>query len=182
MTTAINQLLKKTGHHGRFFLGLDTGTSRGRKNNCGYALVDTEGMVHDVGVWRLTRPSLLGRWAELRKVASLYVGQLAYIVAAGIEEPWSDPENPQVGLKLAKTWGLLACLCWQRGFYVCSIVPSTAKKALTGDGKASKEDMLKVAKLLWPDVQQFDEADAIGVALATRNLIIEKAMLKVADG
>ena len=124
----------------------------------------------------MTRPSLLGRWAELRKVASAYIGKLAFIVAAGIEEPWVDPANPQVGLKLAKTWGILASLCWQRGFYVCGVSPATAKKALTKDSRASKEEVFGVAKLLWPDIQQFDEADAIAVATATRNMIIEKAM------
>ena len=182
MTTAINRLRKQAGHHGRFFLGLDTGPSRGRKNNCGYALVGTDGVVHDAGVWRLTRPSLLGRWAELRKVASIYIGQLAFIVAAGIEEPWIDPENPQVGLKLAKTWGILASLCWQRGFYVCGISPVTAKVALTKNSRASKEEVFTVAKMLWPDVKQFDEADAIAVATATRDMIVKKAMLEAADG
>lgn len=45
---------------------------------------------------------------------------------------------------------------------------STAKKALTGNGRASKEDMMKSAKSRWKkaSIDYSDEADALGVGIA----------------
>lgn len=45
---------------------------------------------------------------------------------------------------------------------------STAKKAMTGSGRASKEDMIKSANLKWKSakITYSDEADALGVGLA----------------
>ena len=48
---------------------------------------------------------------------------------------------------------------------------STAKKALTGSGRASKDDMIKSAKARWrsADIAYSDEADALGVGIAYLN-------------
>ncbi len=175
--SAIRTVLQDMQYIGRLFLGFDTGTSRGKENNCGFALVDIDGDVHESGVWRLEEKSLIDRLAELRSLSADFIREYRYsIIYTGIEEPWASQQNPQVGLKLAKVWGILAAASWRWEVPVVGIAHTTAKKALTGDAKADKEKVKRYAEILKPDIGQFDESDAIAVALATRGLVIERAM------
>ena len=55
-------------------------------------------------------------------------------------------------------------VCDSLGVELKSVHTGTLKKFATGFGKASKEEMVKAARKLKPDVKSEDEADAIHVA------------------
>jgi len=82
----------------------------------------------------------------------------------GIEDVWIGP-NKQVGLKLAKAFGVVAGLSFQFGASVIPVAPRTAKRALTGNGNASKDVvMAEASKHIDCSIQ--DEADAFAVMRA----------------
>ena len=170
-------ILIENGYVGKLFLGFDTGTSNRGENNLAYALLETNGDVYESGVWRLQKKALCARFSEISTLSKGLIYTHRYnIIACGIEEPWIDPKNRQVGLKLAKVWGILAAQAWGYTIPVVGIYPTTAKKALTGNAKATKSAVLKAAQMLKPGIKQYDESDAIAIAAATRDAIIERAM------
>jgi len=64
--------------------------------------------------------------------------------------------------------GLVRSVCWERGVKHFEYAAKTVKKAITGNGNASKEEMIKaVNRLIWFDVPVEDDhiADAAGLAL-----------------
>lgn len=67
--------------------------------------------------------------------------------------------------------GAVAALCALTGLPVYEVAPSTAKKALTGNGRASKEQMRAMAQAIFPKGVRvsFDAADAAGIARAGQN-------------
>ena len=109
----------------------------------------------------------------------------------GIEHPWVG-RSKQTALTLGMAWGIIAHAAMQCGFAIAKIEPTQAKKALTGSGLPKKQAMLEAAKLMdtgrepgdWvaghtmrPACEgkgKFDEADALGVALATRIWALER--------
>lgn len=72
--------------------------------------------------------------------------------------------------------GLLQLLCGDAGRKLYEVAPSQAKKAATGHGAASKENMIAyMSKFAGLPVTE-DSADALGVALAVRDLVRPKAV------
>jgi Holliday junction resolvasome RuvABC endonuclease subunit len=71
----------------------------------------------------------------------------------------------------AKLWygffGILAALCTHSGIELVQIHPLTLKKFLTGNGKASKDDMIKATRHFCLDIpeDQDDLADAFAMML-----------------
>jgi Holliday junction resolvasome RuvABC endonuclease subunit len=76
--------------------------------------------------------------------------------------------NKQHGMILFGMTGILHKWCWDLGIPILGFAQTTVKKALTGSGKAGKDDMLRCARERWPhlNVSNHDEADALGVGLA----------------
>ena len=77
----------------------------------------------------------------------------------------------QAELNNAQLIGVLIDYARHGGSDICRIAPTSAKKALTGSGKASKEDMVAAASKLPGWVDQGSKkrneavADAVGVAI-----------------
>jgi Holliday junction resolvasome RuvABC endonuclease subunit len=90
----------------------------------------------------------------------------------GCELPIFGP-NMRVIATLARINGLVTAYCAERGRRVYSIQPRAAKLALTGNGAADKQEMIRAAQQQFPQyvrVQHDAEADAVGIALAARAL------------
>lgn len=67
-----------------------------------------------------------------------------------------------------KLYGLVSILevtCYRRGIFCTESSTGEVKKALTGNGKAEKDDMVRMAKKMGVNVAVHDEADALAVWL-----------------
>lgn len=58
---------------------------------------------------------------------------------------WGDP---RIGLAQREKQGVIRTLCEERGVKLVDYQPQTIKKACTGNGRASKEQMMKAARSL----------------------------------
>lgn len=67
--------------------------------------------------------------------------------------------------KLHGMAGMLEVVCRDRGVPCYEVSPATAKKRLTGSGRARKADMLQAARRLGLTIETEDEADAVAVWL-----------------
>jgi len=77
-------------------------------------------------------------------------------------------KNAQVYLKLGYLRGILYLLAAQRKLLLSEFAPCTVKKAITGSGKAEKEQVAFIIKKLFPGFvsqQKLDITDAVAVAL-----------------
>jgi Holliday junction resolvasome RuvABC endonuclease subunit len=61
--------------------------------------------------------------------------------------------------------GILILVATQRDWGISSVSPMTIKKAVTGTGRATKEDMVEYVQKRYPEVTDHNEADAIGIWL-----------------
>lgn len=164
--------------------GIVVGIDIGIRKNVGWAVVNLQAELVDSGVFELdTKKSFEERLASINRIIQEFIIGLEFgphfggpLWAVGIETPWVG-KNIQTALKLGKVWAT----CAQPFFdYVIpyTIYPTTAKKALTGSGKATKYGMVEAAALMGMPHTRDDrgevvgndnEADAIGVALAALN-------------
>lgn len=118
------------------------------------------------GQWKLTRGNLGGRRSPIPAVR-LYkrlrsLGKLVKIDRVIYEETFARGEAKFRLDSLQVTvciWAVLNGISWMR------LSPSTIKKSATGNGRASKEDMIAAARKLWPDldVRTSDIADALHI-------------------
>lgn len=60
--------------------------------------------------------------------------------------------------------GVVRFTLWNEGRTMRVVAPNTVKKFATGNGRASKEEMLEAAKVFWPDCPNHDLADALFIA------------------
>ncbi len=76
-------------------------------------------------------------------------------------------DNKTTSLKLGFARGALLACIGSFGLKVEEYVPNTIKKAVTGSGHASKEQIAKMVKMLFPKFRGeiFDEIDAMAIAL-----------------
>jgi len=150
------------------FLGIDVGT-----RVVGYAKINREGVVVSSGSKSLRAESTGDQWDN-------FVGRLAILSkwlpqlfdmpydVVGIECPYAGP-NPQVYLKLGIVFGYVAHAAQRRGISIIRVAPTQAKKALSGNGRTTKHEMVQCARTFTGlDITSHDEADAIGVALFTK--------------
>ena len=171
--TAIESVLVEAGYGGLYFIGIDTGSE-----SCGWAIISSNDELCEHGAWNLRQNlSFEERLQELyHRACSFFQKNGFYAIAIGIEDAWIWPRNPQSGLRLAKTWGVIFASATRFGHLPMSISPKKAKKALTGNAAASKEEVMRFARALDPTIEQQDVADAISVAEATRMAVIEEAI------
>ena len=145
-------------------MGIDPGS-----NHCGWCVyVETEykdgGCIHLKGdrVERLTQlgkslDALFGEWGP---------------DVVGVESSFVKT-NVQTAIKLGQAQGIVIGAAIRVGATWVDVAPATAKKALTGSGKATKEQMQKVARMvLGVDVNEH-QADAMGVAEAAMNIMVQ---------
>ncbi|HEY4483666.1 MAG TPA: crossover junction endodeoxyribonuclease RuvC [Candidatus Paceibacterota bacterium] len=77
--------------------------------------------------------------------------------------------NKKTAMKIGEVRGMLIFLCASNNIPVIEMTPLEIKMAITGFGNASKDQIMKMAKMLIsipPEVKLDDEFDAIVIALA----------------
>ena len=153
-------------------LGVDPGLSV-----TGYGLVeikDGQPTLTEAGVVRMPRQAAI----EVR-LASLYDGLNDIIQEyrpdiMAIEEVYIKGDRPETGLKMGHARGVLFLAAAKKGIPVVSYQATGVKKALTGNGRASKEQvqaMVKVILGLDSLPGPADVSDALAVALCYCNKI-----------
>jgi len=146
-------------------LGVDPGTAI-----TGYGLIETDGMTHRALDFGCIRPpanlALPQRYLALFKALEQLLDRYRPDVLA--VEMQFVYKNAQSAMKLgmAKAMALLAAA--QRGIPIHEYAPKKAKKAVVGQGGASKEQVQKMIQYLLhlshPPMPQ-DAADALALAL-----------------
>lgn len=79
--------------------------------------------------------------------------------------------NAQTAIKLAHLCGIVRHIARSSDIEVVGVQPTQAKAALTGNGAAKKEDMVRMAYAIFGEGLSEHEADACGVALAGASLV-----------
>ncbi len=147
-------------------LGIDPGL-----NTTGYGVLQVAvggPRVREAGVVRGTqRGSLTGRLAEIFEGIAEVLATLKP-VAVALEQLYSHYDRPRTAILMGHARGVICLAATQAGVPVISYASTKVKKALTGNGRASKAQMqqavqreLKLAKLPEPH----DVADALAIAL-----------------
>jgi len=151
-------------------LGIDPGLQV-----CGYACLQTDGDAQkliEAGVFRTSRKSPVE--AKLNQVAedmdSLLEKFQPQIVA--VEQLYSHYTHPRIAILMGHARGVILQRCAQAGVEVRSFSATRIKKSLTGNGRASKEQVQKTIQtiLFLPQrPEPADVADAIAAALCCAN-------------
>lgn len=156
-------------------MGIDPGS-----NHCGWSVyVGTE--YRDGGCICL-RGDRMQRLTRLSKSLDALFGEWRPNVV-GVETVWvprrrqSAAQVAQTSVKIGEVRGVVISAAIRAGATWVDVAPATAKKALTGSGKATKEQMQQFAKMiLGVDVNEH-QADAMGVAEAAMNIMAEELMV-----
>ncbi|MDO5036002.1 MAG: crossover junction endodeoxyribonuclease RuvC [Porphyromonas sp.] len=150
----------------RHIIGIDPGTVL-----MGYGVLACQGQKPELvamGVLRLDRYK-----SHYERLDRIYEGVSALIAryhpeALAIEAPFYG-KNVQTMLKLGRAQGAAMVAAISQGLTVTEYSPSTIKKAITGSGNASKEQVAALIQhmLNIPNESMLDELDATdGVAAA----------------
>ncbi len=89
-------------------------------------------------------------------------------VALSIENLFIS-NNQKTAMRVAEVRGLIIYLSKKYGLLIKELTPLQIKLAVTGDGKSTKDQMMKMVNLLVPGINkksQDDEFDAIAIGLA----------------
>lgn len=146
-----------------FVLGIDPGLAR-----TGYGLVGWEGgrtRAAAAGVLRTsTSASVPERLAELHHDILGLIRE--YLPSAMAIETLFVNRNVQTSTGVGQAGGVVLLAAAQQDVPVYDYTPSQVKIAVTGYGRAPKDQVSRmVARLLDLDSQPFDAADALAVAL-----------------
>jgi crossover junction endodeoxyribonuclease RuvC len=143
-------------------LGIDPGTIR-----CGYAIIETTPKIHliDAGIIKIKEKILQHQLAELIEgIDNIYSGDIKEVAIEDIFYAF----NPKTVLKLAQFRGALSLRILQIHGNFSEYTPLQVKKAVTGNGKASKEQVAFMVKKILGirgDIKPLDITDAIAVAI-----------------
>ena len=143
-------------------LGIDPGTIR-----CGYAIIQTVPKLTlvDAGFIKITEKELQYQLSQLIEGLDIILKQKVDEVA--IEDIFYA-YNPKTVLKLAQFRGALSLRILQIHGNFAEYTPLQVKKAVTGNGKAKKEQVAFMVKRilgLKGDIKPLDITDAIAIAL-----------------
>lgn len=149
-------------------LGIDPGTK-----NCGYAIIYKNGntlnapkKLLEAGLIKISKDNLQAQILELCQGLDLIFKEHK-IDEVAIEDIFFA-YNPKTVLKLAQFRGALSLKILQNHGTFSQYTPLQVKKALTGNGKASKEQVsFMVRKILGiqKEIKPLDITDAIAIAL-----------------
>jgi crossover junction endodeoxyribonuclease RuvC len=119
----------------------------------------------DCGIIRLPPARRLeGRLSRLCRELEAVVSRTAPTCAA-VEAPYHGVD-PRAALKLAQARGVILAVLAGAGLEVAEYAPATVKKSVTGNGRASKQQVRwMVARLLGATAESTDVSDALAVAL-----------------
>lgn len=158
-------------------LGIDPGSRR-----CGYGVVARRGTRLELVESGVLAP---GDLPVAERLASILDG-LGEVIAraapdeASVEQVFAGA-SPRSALVLGQARGVALAAAARAGVPVFEYAPSEVKLAFTGSGRASKDQMLRTARmLLGAEAGLSDEADAI--ALAVCHLARRAARLAAARG
>ena len=159
-------------------LGIDPGL-----NVCGYACLEagSEGeRLVEAGVFRTVGSSAIE--AKLNQIAedakSLLEKFRPDVVA--VEELYSHYAHPKTAILMGHARGVILQRCARASVEVRSFSATRIKKSLTGNGRASKEQVQKTIQTLLslPSVPEpNDVADAIAVAICCANSMSRDSVL-----
>jgi len=143
-------------------LGIDPGTIR-----CGYAIIETSPKLRliDAGFIKITEKELQYQLTQL--IEGLDVILKNEIDQVAIEDIFYA-YNPKTVLKLAQFRGALSLRILQKHGNFYEYTPLQVKKAVTGNGKAKKEQVAFMVKRILGikgDIKPLDITDAIAIAI-----------------
>ena len=145
-------------------LGIDPGTI-----NCGYAIVDVinkKPKLIEAGLIKIKSRILQEQILELVEGIDLILSKHT-INEVAIEDMFYA-HNPKTVLKLAQFRGAMSLKILQEIGNFSEYTPLQVKKAVTGNGKSTKEQvnfMIKRLLNIKQEIKPFDISDAIAVAL-----------------
>ena len=145
-------------------LGIDPGS-----RNCGYAIVEKEGRslrLVEAGLIKIREKDLQRQIVELVEGLDLIL-KANHIDEVAIEDIFFA-FNPKTVLKLAQFRGALSLKILQELGNFAEYTPLQVKKALTGNGKAAKEQVAFMVKRILKinrEIKPLDITDAMAVAI-----------------
>lgn len=151
-------------------LGIDPGLQV-----CGYALMEAEGgreRLVEAGVIRTPGEAALeGRLDQIARDMQILLERFGPEVVA-VEQLYSHYAHPRTAILMGHARGVILQKCAEAGVEVRSYSATRIKKSVTGNGRASKEQMQRTVQtiLALPEPPEpNDVADAIAVALCCAN-------------
>jgi len=143
-------------------LGIDPGTIR-----CGYAIIETTPKLRliDAGFIKITEKNLQYQLSQLIEGIDLIFKEKIDEVA--IEDIFYA-YNPKTVLKLAQFRGALSLRILQIHGNFAEYTPLQVKRAVTGNGKAKKDQVAFMVKKILGikgDIKPLDITDAIAIAI-----------------
>jgi crossover junction endodeoxyribonuclease RuvC len=145
-------------------LGIDPGS-----RNLGYCILDFDGHKYrliEAGVLKIKTTLLQEQIVELMEGIDIILSSNQ--VDEGAIEGIFFAYNPQSVLKLAQIRGALSLKVLQEVGYFYEYTPLQVKKAITGNGKATKEQVAFMVKRLLgikKEIKPLDITDAMAIAI-----------------
>lgn len=143
---------------------------------CGYALIDTDRREADAlldhGLVRTASGAIPGRIAKIMKALKPCIRQAQRVVMedtharAHSGDERRDRGMARGAMQASMVIGAVTAYAQEHDVEVVMVAASSAKKALTGRGKATKAQMQATARKRFGAVLSEHEADAVGIALA----------------
>lgn len=156
-----------TGETGPIYLGIDPGLC-----TTGYAVLRFGRGIHllDAGTIRSKAADPLPE-----RLAELHRGLIEVIVShrpevMGMEEIFSHYKHPSTAITMAHARGVLCLAAALSGIRVVSLSASRVKKLVTGNGRASKEQVNGMVRHLLgirEPISPADVTDALAIAIAS---------------
>jgi crossover junction endodeoxyribonuclease RuvC len=145
-------------------LGIDPGT-----RNCGYAIIEKQGRdlkLIEAGLIKIKTTVLQEQIVEMTEGIDL-IFNTHKIDQVSIEDMFYA-FNPKTVIKLAQFRGAISLKILQNYGNFAEYTPLQVKQAVTGNGKATKEQVSFMVKRLLgikKEIKPFDITDAIAIAL-----------------
>ncbi len=150
-------------------MGIDPGS-----RSCGYGIVDGRGSQLNYVTSGTIASNSRNPLAE--RLNDIYIGILQVIddynpTVVSVEEMFFA-KNAKSAIKLGQSRGIAVLAAAQRGIQVSEYAPTRVKLALTGRGRAGKDELQKMlSHLLGVDkFSSTDESDALAIAICHLNL------------
>ena len=145
-------------------LGIDPGT-----RNCGYAIVEKNGnsvKLIEAGLIKIKTKILQEQIVEMTEGFDLIFDK--HVINHVSIEDMLYAFNPKTVIKLAQFRGAISLKILQKFGNFAEYTPLQVKQAVTGNGKATKEQVAFMVKRLLgvkKDIKPLDITDAIAIAL-----------------
>jgi crossover junction endodeoxyribonuclease RuvC len=146
-------------------LGLDPGS-----RVCGYGVIEegAQGALAYVECGVLTAPedrAMEERLGEIARGLREVISELTPTVVA-VEDVFTH-QNPRSALALAQARGMVLAVCGLAGLRVASYPPASVKKAVSGSGRADKDQIARMVQALigLRSLPRADATDALAVAI-----------------